>query len=231
MLNIELRNQIKKCALENPNEEICALILTSGDSTFIYKCKNISSNREKFFEISSLDYLRAWNEGKNQIVGMVHSQRSTRPSIADIVNYRNHKLPSYIYSFESDDIIEITDKHLKFNKYLGRDFEINKNDCFSLIREYYKDEKDISIFNYPRKDNWYKENPNIINDNYKKEGFIKIELNNIIESDIVELNNFHFGIYLEGDLLLSHERGKFSNIERLTNLLKKRITNIYRYGK
>ena len=61
MLSSELKNQIKSHALENPNIEACGLILNSGDQTFIYKCKNISSNQSKHFELSATDYVRAWN--------------------------------------------------------------------------------------------------------------------------------------------------------------------------
>lgn len=230
MLNVQLRNQIREYALSNKEIETCGLVLMSGNSTFIYPCRNISSNKEKFFELSPLNYLRAWDGGKNKIIGMFHSQQSTKPSHLDIINYQNHKIPSYIYSFESDEVIEVTDQHLKYNKYLGRPFEIGKQDCFSLVIDFYQNEKNINISNYPRKDNWYKENPNIIQDNYKREGFIKVKLEELLPEDIIEINNYHFGIYLEGDLLLSHERNKFSNIERLTPLLKKRISNIYRYG-
>jgi hypothetical protein len=231
MLSMELRNQIKNYALENKGVEICGLLLVSGNSTFIYKCKNISSDKTKFFELSPLDYLRGWQEGKNEIVGMFHSQMSVKPSHLDIINYQNHRIPSYIYSFDADDIIEVTDKHLKYNKYLGYPFEIGKRDCFSLVVDFYQDEKKITIFDYPRKDNWYKENPDIIKDNYQKEGFISIELTEIKEGDILEINNYHFGIYLEKDLFLSHERGKFSNIQKLTDMLKKRITNAYKYNR
>jgi proteasome lid subunit RPN8/RPN11 len=231
MLSPELKSQIKEYALQNPNVELCGLVVSSGDSTFIYKCKNISQNSGKHFELSPFDYLRAYDEGRNKIVGFFHSQKSVKPSTLDIVNYRNHKIPSYIYSHESDEVFEVTDKHLKYNKYLGREFEIGKNDCFSLVREFYKNEKNISIFDYPRKDNWYKDSPEIIKSNYKKEGFIIIDLNDIINGDIVEFFNFHFAIYLDGDFLLHHERNRHSNIEYFSDIWKKRITNVYRHEK
>jgi proteasome lid subunit RPN8/RPN11 len=229
MLNIELRNQIKNYALENPNEEFCGLLLASGDCQLIYKCKNISSNKDKHFELSPLDYLRAWDEGRNKIIGLIHSQKSTRPSTLDILNYRNFKIPSYIYSIEADDFIEVTDCHFKYNNYLGKNFEINKQDCFSLVRAFYKTERNIEITDYHREDNWFHAFPDIAGQVYEREGFIKIDFKDIIEGDILEFNHGHFGIYLEGDLLMHHERRRFSSIEALTYTWKKRITNCYRH--
>jgi len=229
MLNIELKNQIKQYALENPNIEACGLILESGNSTFVCKCKNISQNSGKHFELNPLDYLRLWDEGRNKIIGYWHTQKSTKPSSLDVINYKNHKLPSYIYSRESDEIIEVTDKHLKYNKYLGREFEINKSDCFGLVRDYYKNEKGIFITDYHREDGWFKSFPDLIKNVYEREGFVKIKIEEIVEGDLVEFSYGHFGIYLEGDLILHHERSKYSNIERFTEVWKKRVSNIYRH--
>jgi proteasome lid subunit RPN8/RPN11 len=229
MLNVELRNQIRKHAFENKGQECCGLILKSGESIFTYKCKNISSNKMNHFELSPLDYLRAWDDGKNKIIGFYHSQINSKPSILDTIIYNNHKLPSFIYSFEVDDIIEVTNKHSKYNKYLGKEFEIGKQDCFSLIREFYLNEYEINITDLLRDDKWLEKNPNIAENIHKKEGFTKINFKDIIEGNIVEFNYGHFGIYLDGDLLLHHFRNKYSNIERLDEIWKKRITSCYKH--
>lgn len=230
MISQDLKDEIKKFALQNPMEECCGLILISGDSTTVLKCRNVSSNKQRHFEISALDYLRAQNDGKNKIIGFWHTQYSPNPSMLDILNYKNHKVPSYIYSFEKNEVFEITDQYLKYGKYLGLIFELGRTDCFSLVRSFYKQEKDIEIYDYPRKDGWFKENPNIIKDSYSKEGFIKIDFKDIIEGDLIEFLGYHFGIYLEGDLILQHERNKLSTINILTNDLKNKITNIYRHN-
>lgn len=227
MLNNQLRQDIKKYAEQLYPNECCGLLVDISGSLNFCPCKNISSNPTKHFELSCLDYVRWANSGV--IVGMVHSQNAVLPSTLDIINYKSHKLPSYIYSFKSNEIFKVTDKHSKYNKYLGREFKMGANDCFTLVRDFYLQERNISIFNYLRNDHTHKEFPNIIEDNYKKENFIKIEFNNIIEGDLIEFSFFHFGIYLEGDLLLHHHRNKYSNIELLNDIWKKRISNIYRH--
>ncbi len=229
MINNHLKTEIKKHALEQPDKEVCGLILVSGDQTFIYKCKNVATNPSRYFELSSLDYIRAWQEGKNHIVGFYHSQKSPIPSMVDVINFNNHKIPSYIYSFDIDEVFEVSGSYLQYKKYLGRPFEIGVTDCFSLVRDFYKEERGIEIFNYPRHDGWYEENPDIIMDNYKKEGFINVKLENVMHGDVVEFHRYHFGIYLSGDFLLHHPRSKYSVIEIFGDHLKKRATNIYRH--
>lgn len=228
MLNNRTKQEIKELALKIPNEEICGLLIESGNYESFIPCKNISSNKSKHFEISPLDYLRIAEN--NKIIGIIHSQHSFLPSSLDIVNSLGHNLKSYIYSLDFDEFLEITEGHLKYKKYLGKIFEIGKQDCFTLIRDFYKQELNIEINNYPRNDNWYKENPNIIIENYQKEGFQEAEIKDIKHSDIIIFNSGHFGIYLDGDLLLHHQRNKLSNIERLTEEWKSFISNIYRFS-
>lgn len=226
MLNDIIEKNIRKLALKTPNEEICGCLVESGTSTGIIPCRNISSNRSNHFEISPFDYLRI--SENNKIVGIYHSQFSENPSSLDVINSLGHNLKSYFYSISGDRLIEITDKHLKYGKYLNRNFEINKNDCFSLIRDFYKNEFKIYINNYERNDKWYLENPDIIKNNYMNEGFVTVE--DYKEGDILVFKNAHFGIYLEGDLLLHHARNKKSTIEQLTDAWKKMISNIYRHN-
>jgi len=229
MLNTELKNQIKKYALEDTSKEFCGLLLSSGDSKFIYKCKNISSNPDVHFEMSQLDYLKAWDCGRNKILAIVHSQVDPKPSTLDILNSRNHKIPSFMYSIAADEVMEITNQHLKYNEYLGREFKIGDFDCFTLLIDFYKKEYGVVIENFIRDDKWLEQNPNIAEELYGKEGFIKIDFKDIIEGNIIEFKFNHFGIYLNGDLLLHHPRMRYSTIERLDNPWKNRIKNCYKY--
>ena len=231
MLNVNLREKIKSHALENINVECCGLVLESGNSTFVYKCKNISSHNKLHFEISPLDYLRAWDEGKNKIIGFYHSQKLAKPSMLDIVMHKNHKLPSYIYSIDANDFIEVTDGHLKYGGYLGKEFEIGKQDCFTLVRDFYLKEHNITIVDLYRDDKLLENCGNIAENIYDKEGFAKVESGDVKEGNIIEFRNNHFGIYLEGDLLLHHQRNKFSNVDRFNDIWKSRVLNCYRYAK
>ena len=145
MLSHLSKQKIKEAALKTPNEEICGLLIESGNCADFIQCKNISSNKANHFELSCLDYLRISED--NKIVGLIHSQKSFLPSYLDIINSLGHNLKSYIYSLDYDEFLEVTEGHLKYKKYLGLEFEIGKQDCFSLIVNFYKQELNIPIFN------------------------------------------------------------------------------------
>lgn len=229
MLNTKLQDQIKEYSLLSPEEEKCGLILESGNNVFIYPCQNISSNKEHHFELNPMDYLRAWNNGKNQVIGIFHSQKGS-PSSLDYYNASGHGIYSIVYSINEDKFYEIRGEYLKWKKYLGKYFEIGKQDCFTLVQNFYKNEYNINIGDYARGDGWFKKNPNIIQENASKEKFIDIGANNKLnEGDILVFNYGHFGIYIDIELLLHHPRNKNSIIEQLTTIYKQNITNVYRH--
>lgn len=228
MLSNLIQQQIKEAALKTPNEEICGLLVESGNFYGFIQCTNKSSNKKNHFEISPFDYLNIAET--NKIIGILHSQRSSVPSSLDIINAFGHNLKSYIYSIDGDIFIEVTEKHLKYGRYLNQKFEIGKQDCYTLIKNFYQQEFNIEINNYPRTDSWFKENPNIIKENYEREGFVEVDnIKNAKEGDVIVFSWGHMAIFLEKDLILHIKRDKPSIIEMLNDSYLSRITGIYRH--
>lgn len=213
----------------SPNEA-CGLILQSGNKVFIYPCKNISLKPEKYFELSPLDYIRAYNNGNNKIIGIFHSQESITPSMYDYVIASGHNLYSVVYSWKNNTFFEINDEVSKYIKYVGREFQIGKNDCFSLVRDFYKQEYNIIIKDYFRDDKWFERDPNIIRDNYKMEGFIEIDQNELKTGNVIIFSYGHFGIYIEHDKFLHHPRNKVSTIDKLTDIWIRKIDICVKYN-
>lgn len=233
MLNNFQKSQIKEWALENTSEELCGLIYISGEQIHITKTKNIASNKENYFEIDPLQYLRISNNKKNQIIGIFHSQKEESPSILDYMVAQGHNCYSIIYSIEADSFIEIDKIHLKYKKYLFKSFTMGSDDCLGLVRDFYKNEYNINITNFPRDEDWYNKNPNIIEENIEKENFAIINcIDNVKEGDILVFKNGrhgHLGIYLEKDLLLHLPYHKKSLVEKLNKENKDKIKLILRH--
>lgn len=228
MLTDKLKQEIKEHALKLPNQEVCGLICSSGDSLFSYPCKNISSNKEKHFELSPLDYIRI--SENNKVVAIYHSQSSICPSELDVINSLGHNIKSFIYSRDNDDFVEVKEEHLKYGQYLNIPFEMGKNDCLSLVVNFYDKEYGIKIGNYSRDSKWFDKNPNIIKENYEKEGFIEFtDLEKIKDGDILLCRDRHFGIYLNNDLFLHHRKDCLSNIEQFNEKWKKLADKYYRH--
>jgi proteasome lid subunit RPN8/RPN11 len=231
MLDNNQKEQIKEWAIKNNQEETCGLIYFSGNAINIEKCKNIASDKQNYFEIDPLQYLRISNNKKNKILGIFHSQLKGEPTPIDYMVARGHNYYSIVYSIENDEFYEVDKMSIKYKEYLYRPFVMGSNDCLGLIIDFYKNEYNISITNFIRDEKWYEKNPNIIINNIEKEGFKKIDFKDIRNGDIIIFSYRHMGIYVEGDLLLHAPYNKKSVIERLTNESKRRIESVIRHNK
>lgn len=60
---------------------------------------------------------------------------------------------------------------IKYEHLLGREFIWGKQDCYTLVREFYKDNFNILLKNYARPTDFWRANLNLYYDNFYKEGF------------------------------------------------------------
>lgn len=225
ILTLDLKEKIKIHAeYEKPNEA-CGLIYKSGEYIDIYPCKNISSEKQEHFELNPFDYLKAASRGK--IVGMYHSQKDINPSVLDYVVSSGHKIYSVVYSYENDTFVEINEDAIKYAKYIGRPFKFGNNDCYSLVRDFYEREYKILLGDYVRDDKTFKDFPDIIRDNYIKEGFQEVKMEDLQVGDAIVfgLNKTspHVGIFIGNNLFLHHEHNKYSTAQFLTSPWKSKI--------
>ena len=141
--------------------------------------------------------------------------------------FRSHNIYSVIYSWKNDNFFEINEDIVKYSKYVGRHFELGKNDCYSLISDFYKNEYNIILKNYFRDDKTFNEEPDIINKHYKEEGFDKINIKDIKIGDAIVFGmtrtSVHIGIYIGRNMFLHHERDKYSTVTKLNSGWENRI--------
>lgn len=228
-MNYFLQNKIKEYALELKPEECCGLIINKDNEDIVYPCQNISFHKNTHSLLNPLDYVRAEKIGN--IVGIYHSQEHDFPSVQDNMTAYNYNLSSIIYAWKNDNFYIIEPK---LKEYLYKDFKLGENDCFQLIRNYYKIEKNININNYNIGENWYKNEPNIIFNNFKKEGFIEVSKNNLQKDDILLFGKNkeriqHMGIYLNDNKFLHHSYNMKSVIELVQGIWDEKLMLVVRY--
>lgn len=227
MISYNTKHEIKELAQQSQNE-ICGLIVNGN----VFACKNISFKPTQHFEIAPEDYLQASLKG--QINAVYHSHVTDNDTFSDYdkLNLYNHSLRGVLYNTKKN-VFRYFLPEQYHNKYIGRQFKLGTNDCFGLVKNYYLNELNIQINNFPRNEDWYKLNPEIINQNFKSQGFDKVESmqkNDIIVFDLLQNGNpCHFGISLGNDTFLQHARNKLSTIDLLTSVWKKKIGYILRY--
>lgn len=229
-LTPKIKKDIKKHALSLKNEEICGLIVLK-DFEYIYvSCENIALDKTKFFILNPEDYLKASELGIIQ--ANVHSHPNGNIfSEFDKINSNNFNLTYILYHIEKDQFFQYTPGEEQ-NKYIGRNFEIGKNDCFSLLEEFYIDKFGFMFNKFDklnkRTENWDKELVNIFDEMMEfNPQFFEVTEGPRKYGDINIYNITgkpdHFAVYLGDDMILHQKLNKFSTIEKEDSLYKKHL--------
>lgn len=101
---------------------------------------------------------------------------------------------------------------------LGRDFIFNVQDCFTLVQDWFYQERAVTLPNLPRTPHWNDEGENHLADRYQDWGFEKVPVSDIQRGDVLfykvrsKVPN-HLGIYLGDHQVLSHWYGRVSCVE------------------
>lgn len=117
---------------------------------------------------------------------------------------------------------------MEFNesKYIGKQFVHGETDCYSLVRDFYKNEFDIELTNYARSDNWWNCGQDLYMQNFKKEGFYL--LGDLDEPQFGDLYLIafqasvacHAAIYVGENKVLHHVVNRLSKVDRYQGYLR-----------
>ena len=118
----------------------------------------------------------------------------------------------------------------------GIDFVHGINDCYSLVRNFYRVCFAIDLTNYARPDEWWHQGLDLYSDFIKKEGFSLIDfanLRNLQYGDIILMaikteKPCHAAIYIGDGMILHHFYGRKSSIELYKGLWLNTTVAVYR---
>lgn len=242
MLTQELKDYIKKHSLEEKNKECCGLIYKNPDSNLgIFRCGNASDIPKEHFFINPKEFVEASCLG--DIIGIYHSHvEKENFSFLDKTNANGHALIFVMYNIKND-FFKIYYPQSNNNTYINKAFQIGKVDCFSLVREYYKEEFDIEIPDYPRTEAQLEEYSNmfskrfnegnfsiIIDGQITKDNFSKLKENDILIFRDKNEKESHMAIYLGGNTILHHRRNKLSCMEPFHQIYKDKTVFTVRHN-
>jgi len=126
----------------------------------------------------------------------------------------------------------IPNRYFENAPYEGRPFLHGLFDCYTLVRDYYRNELGILLpTNIQRTWEWWQTGENLYVENSKFFNFE--EVHNLQKNDLIVMSLMspvpnHGAIYLGDNNILHHQAGKFSTIQKLTFSLKSKISVIYR---
>ncbi len=205
-------NFVEQAKAEAPREA-CGLVIIKNGRQVYKPCKNLAGSTDQFV-LDPNDYAKADEEG--EIVAVIHSHPniSAKPSQADLVGCEASGLPWFICGIPSEhwEYIEPTGYVAPL---VGRQWSHGVLDCYAIIRDWYKLERNIELLDFERRDEWWKIGENLYLDNFEKAGFRKTSLDKLQKGDVIlmTINSpvpNHGAVYLGDNMILHHVHGRLS---------------------
>ena len=219
--------------IEDPKECVGLLLNIRGKEKY-FPCRNLSMTAHQCFIIDPEDYVRADNIG--EIKAIVHSHPVTPPfpSEADKLGCEQSKLPWHIVNPKTEQWGYYEPCGYK-PPLKGRPWVWGVPDCWSLVRDFYKEEKGIELLDYERPVTPQEFNDVPLFERYaERTGFKELDPNETLKNGDILLMSImyntlnHVAIFLDGDVL-HHLTDRLSCKEPYSAWLQKCTGKRYRY--
>lgn len=210
-LNKTIKNDIFEHAKSCYPAECCGLIIDGA----YHRCTNIATLGQ--FEIDANEYIALAKMGEVQAIVHSHPDGEPLPSEVDQVQMGLHGIDWVICGFGHSATGEpyCKIKRHKPKSYvsplLGREYIHGLQDCYSLVRDYYSRELDISLPDFVRADDWWEDENHepLYERNFEKAGFVKVDSlqkHDVILCRVGRTHHINHALVFLGDGKLSSEK-------------------------
>ena len=219
---------------QDPKESVGLLLNIKGKKRY-YPCQNLAITSYQEFILNPEDYVKADNTG--DIVAVIHSHplNPPVPSQADKVSCEDSGLPWHIVNPKTEEWGYLEPSGYKA-PLLGRQWVWGVTDCWSLVRDWYKETKNIELRDWerPLTHDEFVENPMFESCAWRT-GFRKLRSDEkLLDGDLLFMSICsrglnHVAIFLNGDVL-HHLTDRLSCREPYSEWLLKCTGGRYRYA-
>lgn len=121
------------------------------------------------------------------------------------------------------------------SKYIGRHFVYGVTDCYTLFRDFYREEFNIDLPNFARYDGWQNDGLNLYADNMPKHGFYLVPQGEpLMYGDVILVClcspvPCHSAIYIGENKILHHVQDHLSCISPYRGVFKNCTASIWRH--
>lgn len=229
------------CA-EYPRESCGLVAVIKGRERYI-ACTNAAQGSEHFV-LPAEDYANV--EAQGEIVAVVHSHPNApaTPSQADRVSCEASGLPWHIVRVDLVDGAPQAGELYSFEPtgykapLVGRQFSHGVLDCYTLIRDWYQQERGVTLPDFKRHDNWWNDgHSDLYTQGFPEAGFVVIpdgeqpQVGDVIQMQIRSKNGNpnHAAVYLGDGLMLHHLYGRLSSRDVYGGYYQEVTRRIVRY--
>jgi len=222
-------------AKDQDPKESCGLLLEIKGKEKYFPCKNLSTYSQQCFIIDPDDFVKAEETGN--ILAVIHSHPITPPiaSQADKISCEDSKLPWHIVNPKTEQWGYYEPSGYK-PPLIGRHWVWGITDCWSLVRDWYKEEKNIILRDWdrPTTPQQFLEKP-LFESCAWRTGFRELRTDEkLINGDVLLMSILnptlnHVAIFLDGDVL-HHLADRISCKEPYNQWLLKCTGKRYRYA-
>lgn len=194
--------------------ESCGVVCRQGKNEQYFPCRNQAEKAEDSFILHPEDHAAAEEWGEATYIVHSHPDATTQPSNVDLAQCYMSELPWIIVSWPEGDL-RIIEPMAGPRPLEGRPFVHGIWDCFTIIRDWYKLERNIDLPNFQRSECWWESgNENLYMDNYRKAGFTEIN-GELKPGDIIIMQVSapvpnHAAVYIGDGIILHHMFGHLS---------------------
>ncbi len=194
-------------AKDQDPKESCGLLINIKGKEKYYPCKNLSNYSQQCFIIDPEDYAKAEDSGK--VLAVIHSHPVTPPvaSQADMISCEESGLVWHIVNPKTEQWGFYKPSGYK-PPLIGRHWVWGITDCWSLVRDWYKENLGITLRDWdrPTTPEEFVENPMFEKCAWRT-GFRqlrpdeKLENGDLLFMSIMATGLNHVAIFLDGDVL------------------------------
>jgi len=228
----KIDKEILSYCLDKYPEEACGILLNKKGHLVWVPCDNVAEDKESNFVLDSTQYLQAHFQGDIHSIVHSHTNSSSKLSEADKKASDFLKIPYTVYSVPDGE--KTTYHPPDSNNLLGRTYEFGVQDCWILVRDYYKQEYNITLPLLDFEDDWWMKGLNYFDDYFTDFGFVEAESpekGDVILFSVRSTVPNHCGVYLGEGLFMHHAENRLSCRESLYPFWVKQITRYSRYAK
>jgi proteasome lid subunit RPN8/RPN11 len=228
----EIVPQVLLHAEQQYPRECCGPIVLARGRVAYYPAAN-NSDKLDAFVMDAKDFLKATAQGDIIAIAHSHPDGEAQPSPADTDCCNQFGIPSIIVSHPKNDHTIVQPDKLR-ELLLGHVFEYGKNDCYTLLQNYFRLWFNIQLADYPSEFGWWDKGQDLYLDNAAAQGFMQVPMDQLAEYDVILMaihtkKPDHAAIYVGKNEIFHHPLNRLSCRENYDGMWRRMTHSVWRH--